>query len=153
MSSSQQLAKHFREVYFGGNWTDVNLRDSLDGISWQQATAEVYGLNSIAMLVYHIHYYVIPVSKVFLGEVLIASDRNSFDLPPIYSAEDWHQLQNKVFEDAELFASQIEQFDEEKLFSDFPEEKYGCYYKNILGIIEHSYYHLGQISLIKKILQ
>ena len=61
MTSAQQLAKHFKEVYFGGNWTDVNLQDTLAGLSWQQATAKLYGLNSIAMLVYHINYYVNPI--------------------------------------------------------------------------------------------
>ena len=86
------------------------------------------------------------------GEVLNAGHQYSFELAPIHSAEDWDQLQKKAFEDAELFASQIELLDEETLFSDFSEQKYGSYYKNLLGIIEHTYYHLGQISLIRKIL-
>jgi hypothetical protein len=34
----------------------------------------------------------------------------------------------------------------------FEEEKYGIYRRNIEAIIEHSYYHLGQISLIKKLI-
>jgi hypothetical protein len=54
--------------------------------------------------------------------------------------------------EAELFAEQIEKIDEAKLFEDFADPKYGSYYRNLLGIIEHTYYHLGQISLIKKIL-
>jgi hypothetical protein len=29
-------------------------------------------------------------------------------------------------------------------------EKYGNYYRNIHGIIEHIHYHLGQIVLIEK---
>jgi len=32
------------------------------------------------------------------------------------------------------------------------EEKYGNYYRNFHGIIEHCHYHLGQIVLIKKML-
>jgi len=32
------------------------------------------------------------------------------------------------------------------------EEKYGNYQRNIDGMIEHSYYHLAQIVVIKKIL-
>jgi len=31
-------------------------------------------------------------------------------------------------------------------------EKYGTYRRNIEGMIEHAYYHLGQISLIKKMI-
>ncbi|MGJ8593340.1 MAG: hypothetical protein ACSHXF_12375 [Aquaticitalea sp.] len=35
----------------------------------------------------------------------------------------------------------------------FVDAKYGTYLRNIDGMIEHSYYHLGQIVLIKKLLQ
>jgi hypothetical protein len=31
--------------------------------------------------------------------------------------------------------------------------KYGNYYRNLHGIIEHTHYHLGQIVLIKKLLK
>ena len=41
MTLPQQLAKHLREVHFGGNWTSVNLKDSLQDISWEQATDEI----------------------------------------------------------------------------------------------------------------
>ena len=40
---------------------------------------------------------------------------------------------------------------EEDLNIDFVDEKYGTYSRNINGILEHSYYHLGQIVLIKKL--
>ncbi|MDQ1090003.1 hypothetical protein QE390_004607 [Siphonobacter sp. SORGH_AS 1065] len=35
----------------------------------------------------------------------------------------------------------------------FVDEKYGTYYRNLHGMIEHTHYHLGQIVLIKKILR
>lgn len=60
---------------------------------------------------------------------------------------------NKTWTDAENFASLIEQLPESKLDEIFVDEKYGSYYRNFLGIIEHIHYHLGQIVLIKKILQ
>lgn len=81
-----------------------------------------------------------------------ASDKFSFALLPITSAEDWQKLVNKALTEAELFAVQIEKLDEAKLFDDFTDPKYGNYYRNLHGIIEHTHYHLGQISLIKKIL-
>ena len=28
MNLTQQIAKHIREVYFGGNWTSVNLKEA-----------------------------------------------------------------------------------------------------------------------------
>lgn len=152
MNLSQQLAKHFREVFFGGSWTDVNLKQTLEGISWQQVTTKVYSLNTIAALVYHINYYVAAVLPVLQGGSLNASDKYSFDLPPIQSEKDWEVLLNKFWRDAENFAKHVEQFPEEKLWDDFSEGKYGNYLRNIQGLIEHTHYHLGQIVLIKKML-
>jgi uncharacterized damage-inducible protein DinB len=152
MTLIPQIAKHFRDVYFGDNWTGVNLKDTLADISWQQAITRVHNLNSIATLVFHINYYVNPVLKVLQGEPLNARDKHSFDLSPITSADDWQKLVAKALTEAELFAGQIEKLDDAKLFEDFADQKYGNYYRNVHGIIEHTYYHLGQISLIKKIL-
>jgi len=41
---------------------------------------------------------------------------------------------------------------ETQLEETFVDEKYGNYLRNIEGIIEHGYYHLGQISLLKKMI-
>jgi uncharacterized damage-inducible protein DinB len=152
MTTAKQIAKHLREVYAGDNWTSVNLKDALAGITWQQATTKVHNLNTIAALVFHINYYVNPVVKVLQGNPLQASDKYSFDLAPITSEEDWQKLVTKVFTEAELFAAQIETVDDKKLFDNFDDPKYGTYFRNLMGIIEHTYYHLGQITLIKKIL-
>ena len=152
MKLTAQIAKHFRDVHFGGNWTSVNLKETLTDVSWQQATTKIYSLNTIATLVFHINYYVSAVTKVLQGEPLTAHDKYSFDLPPIQNQEDWEKLLNKTWSDAENFAKLIEQLPEAKLGEIFSEEKYGTYYRNIHGIIEHTHYHLGQIVLIKKIL-
>ncbi len=152
MNLTQQIAKHFREVHFGGNWTSVNLKDTLADVNWQQATTKVYSLNTIADLVYHTNYYVGAVLKVLNGEPLDAKDKYSFDHQPIQSPEAWEKLLDKIWTDAESFAILIEQLPEIKLDEIFTDEKYGNYYRNVHGIIEHTHYHLGQIVLIKKIL-
>lgn len=153
MNLSQQTAKHFREVFAGGNWTSVNLKETLTGIDWQQATATVHSLNTIAALVYHIHYYVQAVLKVLHGNPLKASDKFSFDVPAIHNQEDWDQLVATTLSDAEQFAVLVEQLPESRFKEVFVDEKYGSYHRNMYGIIEHTHYHLGQIVLIKKILQ
>lgn len=153
MNLTAQIAKHSRAVHTGGNWTDVNLKDTLANITWQQATTKVYSFNTIADLVFHMNYFVSAVLKVLQGNPLDAHDKFSFDHPPVLSQEDWENLLNKTFTDAEYFASLIEQLPENKLWEDFSEKKYGNYYSNIHGIIEHNHYHLGQIVLIKKMLR
>jgi hypothetical protein len=152
MSFTAQIAKHFREIHFGGNWTTSNLKDQLADVTWQQATTKVYSFNTIATLVYHTNYYVSAVLKVLQGESLNAKDEYSFAHPPINSQEDWEKLLTRAWTEAEQFACLIEQLPESKLFEDFTDKKYGNYYRNLHGIIEHTHYHLGQIVLIKKML-
>ncbi len=86
------------------------------------------------------------------GQQLNGSDKFSFDLAPITNEEDWQKLVTKTLAEAELFATLIEQLPEERLLKDFSENKYGNYYRNLHGIIEHTHYHLGQIVVIKKII-
>lgn len=152
MNLTTQIAKHIRDVYFGGNWTAVNLKDTLADVTWQQATTQVYAFNTIAVLVFHINYFINVVLPVLKGGPLHGSDKFSFDLPPIQSPEDWEKLLDKTWADAESFAALIEQLPEQKLWEDFSDHKYGNYYRNIHGIVEHNHYHLGQIVLIKKML-
>jgi hypothetical protein len=153
MNLSGQIAKHLREFHFGGNWTDVNLKDTLKDVTWQQATTKVESFNTIAALVFHINYYISAVTKVLQGEPLTASDKYCFDCPPIQSQTDWENLVNKTWTDAENFAVLIEQLPENKLWETMADEKYGSYYRNLQGIIEHCHYHLGQIVLIKKMVK
>jgi hypothetical protein len=152
MSLPKQIAGHFRQVHFGGNWTSVNLKDTLADISWEQANIKLNDLNTIVALVYHMNYYVSAVLKVFNGQPLDAHDKYSFDHPPVTSAADWQQLVDKTLNDAEVFAKHIEQLPESKLWEYLADEKYGNYYRNIHGIIEHTHYHLGQVVLVKKML-
>jgi hypothetical protein len=152
MNLTGQLAKHLRDVHFGGNWTTSNLKDTLADVTWQEATANVYSFNTIATLVYHTHYYIDALLRVLKGEPLDAKDAYSFNHPPIQSQDEWNNLLNKTWATAENAALLIEQLPESRLDEYFTDEKYGSYYRNIQGIIEHMHYHLGQIVLIKKLL-
>ncbi len=152
MNISNQIAKHLHDVFFGGNWTSVNLREHLSGLSWQLATTRIYNLNSIAVLTYHINYFVEVQIDVLEGRPLDAHDKFSFDLPPINSQDNWDNLLERVWQNAEKCVFLIKQMPEEKVGKYFFAEKYGSWYRNLQGNIEHIHYHLGQIVVVKKIL-
>jgi len=153
MKLTEQIAKHLRDVHFGGNWTSSNLKDKLADVTWQQATTQVYSLHTIATLVYHMNFFVSATLKVLQGGPLDAKDKYSFDHSPILFQEDWEKLLDKTWTDAENLASLIELMPESELWENFVDKKYGNYYRCFHGPIEHCHYHLGQIVLIKKILQ
>jgi len=87
------------------------------------------------------------------GNPLNGDDKVSFDHPPIQSKEDWDKLLNKVWQDGGKMTKLIEQLPEEKLWENIGAEKYGNYFRNLLGVIEHIHYHLGQIAILKKMAQ
>ncbi|HRO42965.1 MAG TPA: DinB family protein [Flavipsychrobacter sp.] len=141
-----------RDVHFGGNWTTVNLQDTLQDVTLEQATTKIHSFNTIATLVFHINYYIDAVLKVLQGAPLNAKDELSFNHPQFESETEWQAFLTKVWEEAETFAGLIEQLPDSKLEEYFTNEKYGNYFRNLHGIIEHTHYHLGQIVLLKKLL-
>lgn len=151
MKRAEQIANRFREVILNGVWiANTNYKDQLTNITWHQATTKIESLNTIAALTFHINYYIAGILNVFEGGTLEIRDKYSFDLPPITSQKDWEDLVNTMWNNAEKFANSIENMSDEDLDNVFVDKKYGTYQRNIEAMIEHSYYHLGQITLIKK---
>lgn len=153
MTNQSSLANRFREVILNGIWiANTNFRRELNTLNWEIATTKLQNLNTIATLAQHIHYYIKGVKNVLLGGHLEISDKYSFDFPEMNSQKEWETFLTAFWNDAEEFATLIEKMPEKKLSENFVDEKYGSYSWNIDAMIEHSYYHLGQIVILKKIL-
>lgn len=151
MKITKQLATHLHQVYFGGNWTASNLKDHLKDVNLEMATKKVNGLNTILVLTFHIHYYVKGTMSVLKGGDLTIRDKYSFNHPKLNNENDWQEFQNNIWTEAKAFIALIENLDDDILDTFLSEEKYGTYYRNLAGIIEHTHYHLGQIALLKKL--
>jgi hypothetical protein len=145
------LANRIREVLLNGHWiANTNYKEQLLSVNWIQAIHNIGTLNTIAALTFHVNYYLAGLLKAFESGKLEISDKFSFDLPPILSADDWNTLVSGFLVNAEKFAGKIEQMDDKILDQPFIDEKYGTYLRNVEGVIEHSYYHLGQMVILKK---
>lgn len=154
MSQSKQLAKRFEEVLLSGKWvTNTNYKELLSDVRYQEATTSYKGLNSIGLLTFHINYYVNGVLQVLKGGELSIRDAYSFDMPPLESEKDWNTLREDFLSNAREFKEYLSCLSEEIIEQPFVNEKYGNYNRNMNGMIEHCYYHLGQIVLIKKLLR
>lgn len=151
MKVTQQLAKQLLEVHIGGNWTTISLKQALLDVSLTQANKKFGKLNSIAVITQHSSYYINALLEVLKGNGLQAKDEYSFTLPKIETEEEWQIYKEKMWRCAEQAAGLIEQLPDTILDKSFTDEKYGTYYRNIAGIIEHMHYHIGQIVIIKKV--
>jgi len=153
MERNLVIANRLREVLLNGQWiANTNFKEQILSLNWKQATQKVGELNTIAAITFHINYYLKGLLHVFNGGELNISDKYSFDLPEIHSEMDWKIQVDDFLTNSEKFVQQVEQLPDNLLDQPFVDEKYGSYLRNIEGVIEHSYYHLGQVSLLKKII-
>ncbi len=153
MQRNVTLSQRLREVFLDGKWiANTNYQEQIIDLSWHQAINKIYDLNSVALLTFHINYYLEGLLHVFNGGKLEISDRYSFEMKNISKEEEWNELKLKFLTNAEAFCNKVEELDEAILNEAFVDEKYGTYLRNIEAVIEHSYYHLGQIVLIKKMI-
>lgn len=151
MTAPDNLANRFREAMLSGRLVaNTNYQDQLQGMNWNIATAQLESFNTIAALARHVHYYIAGVSRVFEGGPLEIKDAYSFDFPALRSQDEWDAFLAVLWKDAHRFAELIETMHPERLQAVFVDEKYGTYESNINTMIEHCYYHLGQIVLLKK---
>ena len=129
---------------------EYKFQSTIGSVTWDKP--KIGSINTIAALTYHVNYYLGGILNVFRGGKLEIRDKYSFDLPPIESETDWKRLVDEFVVNSENFIKEVAKLTESKLDEPFVDEKYGTYFRNIEGVIEHGYYHLGQISLIRKLI-
>jgi uncharacterized damage-inducible protein DinB len=150
---SKEIASQFRAAHLEGRWIASNLKEKLEDITLSEAKTKIGTVNTIQALTYHINYYIAGLNEVFKGKPLIIRDKYSFDVPSMVTEEEWQTFLKKVFADAEEFAAHVEALTDEQLHGPFSDPKYGSMYKNIHAMIQHVYYHSGQIAVLKKMVR
>ncbi|UMY67115.1 MULTISPECIES: DinB family protein [unclassified Flavobacterium] len=153
VARNHYLAQRLREVLLDGRWiANTNFRDQIEGLDWQVAIETIGPHNSIAALTFHINYYLAGLLSAFSTGRLDIRDTYSFDLPPITTEADWITVVTTFIDNAQRFADAVEKMPDTLFDQPFVDPRYGTYLRNIEGVIEHSYYHLGQVALIRKLI-
>jgi uncharacterized damage-inducible protein DinB len=153
MTKSNLLANRLKEVLLDGKWiANTNIQEQLKKTDWKQASKKIGDHNSIAELTFHINYYLGGILNVFNGGNLEIRDKYSFDMHAVTSEEDWQELTDSFLSNSKNIIIKISELPESQLTEAFVKTEYGTYERNIEGLIEHSYYHFGQISLLLKLI-
>ncbi len=151
MNHNEYLADRLREILLSGKWvTGTNFKEQIDDLIWTEANQKVENFNSISSITFHINYYLSGVMDVFEGGDLTIRDQYSFDAPEIKSEQEWKVRKEKLFKDSEDFIHLVANMESKRFMDIFVKEEYGSYLRTVDVLIEHAYYHLGQIILIKK---
>lgn len=147
------IAESIIEVTEGGNWTDVNIADTVKDISVQEATMRTPGSpNSIASLLHHLAYWNRVMIERINGVKVVVPDANGFDVPELKTDQDWGNLKADLKASAHELADAIRNFDLNRIEEPIVAGSSSSY-KNLQGTVEHIHYHLGQIVILKKLVK
>lgn len=153
MNIKQHIAQHLIDVHRGGNWTEVNITDTLRDISWPQACIVTpISPNTVAMILHHISYWNRIIAMRGRNITPVINKQNGMNNPLINNEAAWEALKQDNIYSAEELATVIEGYDIGNLFSPIL-PGHSSAYKNFQGQVEHVHYHLGQIVMIKKYIQ
>jgi DinB superfamily len=153
MNIRSLIAQHVLEVHEGGNWTDVNITDTIRDITVKEAVMHTQASpNTIASILHHLTYWNRVMVQRIGGVRVAIPDRNGFDTPQLDTEQDWQQLKADNLASAHELATAINSFDENRLMEPIL-EGYSSGYKNMQGTVEHIHYHLGQLVILKHLVR
>jgi uncharacterized damage-inducible protein DinB len=152
MKLQQLIAQHILDVHNGHNWTEVNIADTLNDVSFKMAVTQTKASkNTIASMLYHLTFYNDVMLKRLQGNPPEINNANGFDMPTLHDEAAWQELKQKNMASANALAEAIQNIPDEKLFESIL-PGYSQTYKSLHGIAEHAHYHLGQMVLLKNLI-
>lgn len=154
-SEAKRIAKLFFNQYNGMPWTEIRLKDILNGIDANKAAQKlVANANSIWQLVQHVLGWRENVLKKMQGDNFQSPDDNYLSVPSDTGANAWNNLLKELEENETQWEFFLETLKEEKLNAPYlPSKGKFSNYEVLHGLLHHEAYHLGQILILKKILQ
>ena len=145
---STLLADNLTKAYHGGNWTGVSILDTIKSLTYAQAQIVTpASVNTIASLVHHIKYWNGIILERLEGKNPVIPPANGFDVKPLGSEEEWQALitetqKSFIALEAAIRGISTQRWDEK------PSIEASTLRENAFGIVEHAYYHLGQIVIL-----
>ena len=98
-------------MYFGGNWTALNLMETLEDVTVNIASKQVYEFDTILSLTHHIHYLKGTLDTLNTEQLTIR-DNYSYDHPNLKAEDDWQIFLNTICLEANTFMDLAKTFDD-----------------------------------------
>lgn len=151
MKENQRLKKLFKDHFDGAPWIDVQIRTSLEGMDPKDAARHIHGLNSVWQIVHHMTSWRETILQRIQGKHIPSPANNYFIEVKDTSSKAWSNTLKK------LLLSQGKLMDHLSEEIKGADEKPGngsyTHYELLQGLLQHDAYHLGQIVLIRKMLE
>lgn len=153
MKFTDLIADNILQVYEGNNWTEVSMAGTINDVTVKEAMVQTHASrNSIAAIVHHLQFWNDIIIQRLQGLSPEIPAANGFDLGVLASEDEWQQLIEKTHQSFIALADTVKHFPEDQL-ADRTADGKSTYHKIMQGIVEHAYYHLGQIVILKHIVK
>ncbi|MEO8516434.1 MAG: DinB family protein [Flavobacterium sp.] len=150
MKELQRISDLFSNLYDGEPWIDTTLVGSLQNISYLKAAEKYKNCNSIWEIANHIIAWRENVLQRVQGKVITTPNHNYFESINDISENAWKNTLQHLEESQQKWMVFLEHFDKKKFDKIYPNNNLN-YYEHIHGIIQHDAYHLGQITILSKL--
>ena len=143
---AERVITQLQGFYSGNNWVTENLEQKVFSLPSEKAMNKPDGhSHSVAQLVAHMHAWRnFVLQKLEGNDEFDIEDNSDSDWPP---ASDWDAIKKDFENGHQKLIVAIKKFPVERLNSLVPGRKYS-YLFLINGIVEHDYYHYGQIGSV-----
>ncbi|MFV8345328.1 DinB family protein [Flavobacterium sp. ZB4P13] len=150
MTEKERVSNLYKTVYNGHPWIDINILETLESISAEQAYTKVKPeINSIWEIVNHMIQWRLNVLQRVQGKIMTTPGHNYFTKNSDPSEEAWKNTLISLEESQQQWIELLSDFNESDFEKIYPNNNL-TYYEHIHGIIQHDVYHLGQIVILKK---
>lgn len=144
--------KTFEDLFSGRNWSCVSLGQVLNDIRFDKAVENTLpNRHNIFEILHHsLTWRLFLLSRLKGSNSLSLKQNDENDWPETdnITAENWFSLKTNYLHIQKELLANLRKKDDQLLDQIVPERSYNYRYL-INGIIQHDYYHLGQISLLK----
>lgn len=150
MSEIADIIEELKNIHDGNAWHGPSLRESLDGLTHEQAVARpLPNAHSIWEIVGHIAGWESVFRRRLEGQQ--ASEPEEGDFPPVGEASEnaWAQTLGRLDDEHDKLLGVISKLSDQMLESDVAGRDYTGRFL-LHATIRHHVYHAGQIALLRK---
>ncbi len=147
----ERFNKLFADHYSGEPWIEINLLQTLDGINEQEANRKLGNLNTIWQIVNHMISWRETLLKRIHNQNIAAPENNFIEPVTDISPEAWMYTKARLGFSQDSLLAYLSPGNDVNL-DEHPNGGAYTRYELIQAILQHDMYHLGQVVLIKKLL-
>ena len=147
-----KVNKLIKDHYNGNPWIDTTIAATLKQLTAKQAAVKIGELNSIWQIVNHMIMWRTALIARVMDKPISHPDNNYIEEIKDTSAAAWKQTIKKFERSQKDIVTFLRKSDDELLEKVSPSSGYS-YFELVMSIVIHDSYHLGQIVLIKKMME